>query len=106
MLIVVFAFASRGHEDQDTWRAAALWVSADTSGYPVRRKGGGSFNPVEFEQALAGYSQGGHLPQRGVSGASGTFFSRGLFVCAHPPTRGYVPVCPDGAPCHPARPVV
>jgi hypothetical protein len=26
--------------------------------------------------------------------------------CAHPPTRGYVPVCPDGASCLPACPVV
>ena len=56
-----------------------------TSGYPVRRKGGGSYNPVEFEQALVGYSQGGHLPQRGVSGASGTFFFRiGTCKCSTP----------------------
>ena len=26
--------------------------------------------------------------------------------CTHPPTRGYVPVCPDGAPRLPACPVV
>eukprot|EP00966_Prymnesium_polylepis_P252459 5836586-Prymnesium_polylepis.1 len=43
--------------------------------------------------------------KRGVSGASDLFLSRGLFVCAHPPTRGYVPASPDGAPCHPACPI-
>eukprot|EP00966_Prymnesium_polylepis_P330917 7386512-Prymnesium_polylepis.1 len=31
-----------------------------------------------------------------------SFFSRGLFVCAHPPARGYVPAFLDGAPS--ARP--
>ena len=41
---------------------------------PGSPEGGGFYNRVEFEQALVGYSHGGHLPQRGVSGASDLFF--------------------------------
>eukprot|EP00966_Prymnesium_polylepis_P049695 1150213-Prymnesium_polylepis.1 len=29
-----------------------------------------------------------------------------LVCVSHPPTRGYVPACPDGTPCLPACPVV
>eukprot|EP00966_Prymnesium_polylepis_P143272 3307048-Prymnesium_polylepis.2 len=29
-----------------------------------------------------------------------------ILIVSHPPTWGYVPACPDGAPCLPACPVV
>ena len=35
-----------------------------------------------------------------------TLHTRMMHTCTHPPTRGNVPVCPDGAPCLPACPVV
>eukprot|EP00966_Prymnesium_polylepis_P232694 5381778-Prymnesium_polylepis.1 len=31
---------------------------------------------------------------------------RDCVALGHSPTWGYVPACPDGAPCHPACPVV
>eukprot|EP00966_Prymnesium_polylepis_P265175 6126233-Prymnesium_polylepis.1 len=46
---------------------------------------------------------------RGCSARQSVFVSI-LLACvllvSHPPTRGHVPVCPDGAPCLPACPVV
>ena len=83
---------------------AAFWVSTVHQRLPGSPEGGGFYNRVEFEQALVGYSHGGHLPQRGVSGASDLFFA--WLVCLCSPTDqgicaglsrwGTVPSCVSG----------
>eukprot|EP00966_Prymnesium_polylepis_P302445 6987431-Prymnesium_polylepis.1 len=50
------------------------------------------------------------LPTDGVTRGHGLTLTHEHDACAHahahPPTRGYVPACPYGAPRLPARPVV